>query len=366
MALPMNIVKFANGDANILKTYDRMKDYYFHYMSANMNKKLGDFDASVSLAKKEEEMHKALLAEISRVSGVQRAEGVSLEAWSMNPVVKWATFAVVGMMIDAIIPDSIVKNIGLYTDMRTVGFGETLEIDIAPNSLFTISDASNAQRKGFNKKDFKKTVTLSAVNHHITVETALYKVLAGKESLAEFMRKAAYSMERAMTADAYDALNALVDNGSFPAALTVSGYDTQDLLELCETVRAYNNGAKPAIIGTTVALYNVLPDAAKGYRINTDSENMGIQIIRNFFDYDIIVLPQVATGSNYGLKMKNDRLYVMSTGVDKILKGVLEGQTLSNADNFYDNADLTQHATLNKRWGFASVTNATMGVLKFS
>ena len=139
MALPMNIVKFANGDANVLKTYDQMRDYYFHYMSANMGKKLGDFDASVSLSKKEEKMHEALLSEISRVSGVNRVEGVSLEAWSMNPVVKWATFAVVGMMIDAIIPGVIVKDIGAYTDIRTVGFGETLEIDVAPNSLFTVS-----------------------------------------------------------------------------------------------------------------------------------------------------------------------------------------------------------------------------------
>ena len=366
MALPMNIVKFANGNADVLKTYDQMRDYYFHYMSANMGKKLGDFDASVSLSKKEEKMHEALLAEISRVSGVQRAEGVTLEAWSMNPVVKWATFAVVGMMIDAIVPDVIVKDIGVYTDMRTVGFGETLEIDVAPNSLFTVSEAGNAIRKSFNKKDFKTTKTLSAVNHQITVETALYKVLAGKESLAEFVRKAIYSMERAMSVDAYDALNALVDNGSFPAALTVTGYDTQDLLELCETVRAYNHGAKPVIMGTTVALYNVLPDASKGYRINTDSENMGIQIIRNFFDYDIVVMPQVATGSNYGLKLKNDRLYIMSMGIDKVIKMVLEGTSLSNTDQPYDNADLTQHATLNKRWGVASVTNATMGVLKFN
>ena len=33
--------------------------------------------------------------------------------------------------------------------------GETLEIDVAPNSLFTVSEAGNAIRKSFNKKDFK-------------------------------------------------------------------------------------------------------------------------------------------------------------------------------------------------------------------
>lgn len=363
--LPLNIVQFASGDEKVLAKYEGMKDYYFHYMSEVAGKKLGAYDNSVSLAEKESKMHKALLSEISRVSGQAKPQEMEFSVWSTSPMVKWATFAVVGMMIDSIIPETIVKNIGVYADIKSVPYGQTLEIDIAPNSLFTVSEGANSQRHTFVQKQFKTTKTLVPVNHTVTVEVALYKVLCGEESLAEFTRKAIVSMETAMTGDAYDALNAVIDGGVFPTELKKTGYTVEDLIDLCQITEAYNQGNKPTIIGTTKALYHILPDSAKGYRIQTNSESAGIQLIKNFFDYDIMVLPQVATGRKFGLKMKDDRVYVLSTGVDKIVKMAVEGQTLTNTDDAYANANLTQKATMNKRWVAEAVTNATMGAMIF-
>ena len=361
--LPQNIITFAKGNDDVVKVYEQMKDYYFHFMSATEGKKIGDYDASVSLSEKEDKMHKAFLSEIVRLSGCDKPEAMSFEAWSTNPTVKWATFAVVSMMIDAIIPDTIIRSTGIYTDITPVPFGATLDIDIEPNGLYTVSESANANRTSFNKKEFNTTVSLGAVNHQITVETAMYKVLSGVESLAKFVKKAVMSIERQMTCDAYDALANLVNDASFPASLKKSGYTVEDLITLCQTVEAYNNGSKVTIVGTKKALYNVLPSSADGYRIVTDSKSMGISLIRDFFDWDILELPQVATGNNYGLKLDDSKIYVLSTGSQKIIRGVIEGETLANTDNFYDNADLTQHATLNKRWGFSAVTNATMGVM---
>jgi len=360
--LPLNIVQFAGDKIDV---YEGMRDYYFHHMSEVANIKLGAYDSTVSLHDKEDKMHKALLSEITRVSGQVLPEGMSIQQWSMNPMVKWATFAVTGMMIDAIIPDTIVKSIGTYTDIKSVGYGETLEIDVKPNSLFTVSQGANAQRTAFVQKQFATTKTIVPVNHDITVEVALYKVLAGQESLAEFVRKAVISLERQMTSDAYDAMDTLVSGATYPSALVKTGYTAEKLLELCQITEAYNNGAKPIILGTSQALLKVLPDATAGYRITTPSENQGIYLIKNFIDYDIVVLPQVATGKNYGLKMKNDRLYVLSPSVDKLIKGAIEGQTITNTNDTYANANLTQKTTMSKRYDFQAVTNACAGLLKF-
>ena len=142
MSFMENITKFANGDQKAIDTYNGMRDYYFHYMSAVEGKSgYGDYDATQSLDVKEEKMHKALLAEVERVSGCPKGE-MSFEAWSMSPQVKWATFAVVSAMIDAVLPDTIIKSIGIYTDIHTVGFGETLEFEVQPNSIFTVSQSN--------------------------------------------------------------------------------------------------------------------------------------------------------------------------------------------------------------------------------
>lgn len=363
MSLMENITKFANGDESAIDTYNGMRDYYFHYMSAVENKKgYGDYDASVSLDAKEEKMHKALLAEVERVSGCPRGN-MSFEAWSMSPQVKWATFAVVGAMIDAVLPDTIIKSVGVYTEFATVGFGETLEFEIQPNSLFTVSESANAQRTAFNKKQYAVNKTLQAVNHQITVQTTLYKVLSGKENLARFIRKAVISIETAMSVNAYNTLAGLIANASFPTALKVTGYTAGDAITLAQTVEAYNNGSKVSFVGTKKAIYQMLPDASAGYRMITDATNPQINIVRGVFDWDIIELPQVATGNAYGLALDDTKVYVMSTGAEKPIKGVLEGQVLTNSNDYYDNADLTSSFTMNKRWGFGAIANSTLGVI---
>ena len=362
MPMMESIVTFAGGNEKALNVYKGMRDYYFHYMNAVEGKQYGDYDNTVSLDEKEIKMHNALLSEVERVSGCPRGE-MSFETWSMSPQVKWATFAVVSALIDAVLPDTIVKSVGIYTDIKTVGFGETLEFEVQPNSIFTVSASSNAQRKGFNKKQFAINETLQAVNHQITVQTQLYKVLSGKENIARFARKAIISIDTKMSVDAYSALANLVTNASFPAALKVSGYSADAAIKLAQTVEAYNNGAKIAFIGTKRAIYSMLPDASKGYRMITDATNPQINIIRGIFDWDIIELPQVATGSNYGLALADNKVYVMSVGAEKVIKGVIEGQTLSNSNDFYDTADLTSSATMNKRWGFAATSNTCMGVI---
>lgn len=363
MPMMESLVTFAGGNEKALDTYKGMRDYYFHYMSAVEGKKgYGDFDASVSLDEKEEKMHNALLAEVERVSGCPRGN-MPFEAWSMSPQVKWATFAVVGAMIDAVLPDTIIKSVGIYTDIHTVGFGETLEFEVQPNSIFTVSESANAQRTSFNKKQFAINKTLQAVPYQITVQTQLYKVLSGKENFARFVRKAVVSVETKMNLVAYNTLASLVANASFPAALKVTGYSADDAITLAQTVEAYNQGAKVSFIGTKKAIYQMLPDASKGYRMITDASAPQINIVRGVFDWDIIELPQVATGVNYGLALDDHKVYVMSTGADKVIKGVIEGTTLANSNDYYDNADLTSSATMTKRFNFSAVSNTCMGVI---
>lgn len=358
--LPFHVVQFAGDSVDV---YEGMKDYFAHYMSEVRGKNIGVYDKTDSLASKETKMNKALFSEIKKRSGQSLDDSISFEAWATNPMVKWATMQTVNMLIEAVIPDTIIRSIGIFTDIRNGGFGETGTFNVNPNSLMTISQGSNAQRTTFRQKQFKTSKTLVAVNHSITVDVALYKVLSGKESLAEFTRKAILSMDREMTTDAYGALRTLVNNATFPAALKKAGYTQDDLLNLCEITTAYNQGNKATIVGTTTALSKVLPSSAAGYRIVTQSENIGIQLIKDFFEYDILMLPQVATGINYGLALNNSELYIMSTSSDKIVKGFLEGTTLSSSNDFYDNADLTSNATFNKRWIFEGLTNSTMGLM---
>ena len=351
------LVKFASGE-----TREKFRDYYFHYMSEVEGKKYGAFDSTHSLKEKEEKMNAEFMSEIERISGSTRGE-LSIEMWAMNPQVRFAYDAIIATMIDAILPETIMKQAGLWAEVKTVGYGENAHFTVEPNSIYTVSESASAKRFSQNKKEFAIDVTLGAVNHQITVSAEMYKVLSGVESLARFVRKAVISMETEMGLDAYRALVALTANANFPDALKVAGYDIDKFIGLCQKVQAYNGGAKPTIIGTKRELYKLLPDSAKGYRMITDAQNPQVNVIRGFFDWDIIELDQVATGKNYGLALADDKLYVISTGSDKLIKGVIEGGATSYTDANYDNADLSQRTTLNKRYAFDAIGNSVMGLV---
>ena len=168
-----------------------------------------------------------------------------------------------------------------------------------------------------------------------------------------------------MHKEAYQTLSALVAHGSFPSALKLTGYSAEDAITLAQTVEAYNNGAKVAFLGTKRAIYQMLPDVSKGYRMVTDATNPQIDIVRGIFDWDIIEIPQVATGDDkaYDLALSDHQVYVISLGAEKPIKGVIEGSTLTNSNDFYDTADLSSNATMNKRYGFAALANTVMGVI---
>lgn len=361
--LPMHVLQFAGANNNV---YESFRDYFLTYMGEVEGKDWGKYDTTKTFAEKEEQMHSRLMSEITRVSGQTLPQGMTLEQFSNNPMVKWATFAVTNMMIDAIVPDTIVKSIGLYTDVRNIGFGGVAQFDIKPNSLMTSSEGSNARRTTFKTKQFNKSVSLVPVNHTITVEVSLYKVLCGEENLAEYVRKAVQSIETDMSVDAYDALNTLIAQSTFPSEFKKTGYSVDNVLDVCQLVSAYNK-TKAVIMGTTKALSKVLPDSAKGYRINTPSEAMSIQLIKNFYEYDIVEIPQVAKkGSTIGLEIDDTKLYILSPNGDKIIKGVIEGSTQTFDRTAQDNANLTSTETINKRWIFEAVTNSKMGCITLS
>lgn len=366
--LPINVVNFAaqtGDDSNLV--YELFQDYFCHYMDETQKRNIGAYDSSVTLAEKESKMHTQLLSEIQKLSGAEITAD-NAKMMSKNPMVKWATFSVVEAMIDAVLPLTLINSIGTYTEIRNIGFGDSASFEIAPRSLMTVSQGANAQRTSFIQKQFKTTKTLAAVNHVVTTQVSLYKVLCGVESLAEFVRKAIVSIETEMTKDAYGAMRAGLTALTMPANLKVTGYNQTDLLKICERVSAYNGGAKAVIVGTASAISNILPNGADGWRIITDGDNMGIKLIRNFFDYDIMVLPQVATGdfATFDLALEDGEVYIVSPTSDKLVKGVIEGSDLTNSNDFYDNANLTSNATINKRWAFEFMSNAVAGCMQFA
>lgn len=204
-------------------------------------------------------------------------------------------------------------------------------------------------------------MTIAPVEHIITVYRKLYNVLSGKDNVVDFMAWVIASVNADMYGEALAALTAGL--ATIPAgALQVNGaFDLKTLVKMAETVQYRNGGVRPIICGSATALMNVLPDSTSGYRMYVDGEGAGkVELVRNIMGYDVIKLDNAVDKSG-NLVLADNKIFVVSPSQDKLLKGVVS-QTLTNSNDFYENADLTQNFTERLSYAFAYASAASAGV----
>jgi hypothetical protein len=267
--VPNQVMQFAGGEAN-LGVYLAAVDYFNHYQDMN-GKPHGEYrktttdkngqQVELTFAKKEEELNAALKKEILRKAGITDISQFPLETWSNHPLLKWAAFAVVSAVVDMILPETLIKSIGIFTDIKSIGWGDSAAFDVKPRDLFVVSKAGRAKRTTEVHRQYTGQVVVLPELRELTVGVSLQKILAGKESLAEFLSKAVLSMESQVTVDAYTAFAAAmaaIDNTA-STGLRTAGYSQSEFVRLSQTVKAYNMGAEPVAIGTQAALASILP-----------------------------------------------------------------------------------------------------------
>ena len=351
MRLPANVIKFA-GDK--VKIYEQFKDYFNHYH------KKGSFDEAISLSEKENQINAAVREEIARLSNLPTVDGIAPEVLASHPTYSWATFAVIGSMVDAILPDAIIDSVGLYTNVLVGGYGDSFAVTVKPRDLFVVSKSGKNKRTSEVHKQFNGQVTITPEFRSITVQVALYKVLAGQENLAEFAMKAAKSLEAQMTIDTFTAFNTAMGalDNSGDDALRVAGYSQATLVDLATKVTAWNGGQKAVVVATPTAALQILPSDAN-YRYDLDSNYVKMGYIPTISNYDVMVIPQLASyKTEFKLALDDTKLYVISPSAPKLVNLALEGSTMSITSGVHENANLTQNTTMKKSYGLAIGSSA--------
>lgn len=331
---------FAEGN---LDFYVAFEEYY--------NCKFNGQTPSISMAEMSEKINKGFLAEVERKSNYSREE--NKDAWFANNMVHWAAMSILNQEINSLLPKYITNSLAPFVDMKYVERGTVVKFRVKPRALYTVSKGAHGERETFRQKSYSSDIIVTPVEHLITVYVDMYSVLAGDEDIADFVRRAVLSIEFEMRKDAINALNTgLSVAANYPSQFIEEGaFSTQTAIQLAQRVQAYNYGAKPIIMGTAAALSRVLPDYSAGFRMNVDGQNGVATFVKNFYGFDLYEIEQIPSGKNYGMLLDDNVLYFVSPSVDKVIKGV-GVTTMSNSNQFFDNADLTGDTTLRRDWEF--------------
>ncbi len=378
MKLSNNVIAFSQAHA-IESLVDKFVDYYDQYRAEQEGVKGLSFktfgtkivdgrqvETPITFADKEEVINREFKETVYRLAGVQNPSVLPEIAWSTHPLVGWYSFAIVSTLVDAVLPNSLISNIGLFADIRNVSWGDSAVFNIEPRDLFPVTKSGRGKRIAELQKSYTGQIALVPEMHMLTVGVNLYRVLSGAESLARFAAKAVKSLEVQVALEAYTAFNtamASLSNTPGNGQLRAAGWSQDTFVNFAQKVTAWNGGQKAMAVGTQRALQNVLPDDAN-YRYSLEDSYVKMGYIKNFFGYDGMVLEQVADWTSpFGLSLNDDIIYIMSPSAQKPIKVVLEGTTLSYTQNQFDAANLTQTTTFQKSWVTGVCTNSVAATI---
>lgn len=344
------LVAFAKGNADF---YVAFEDYHNHKSAEEWHQSMGAYDKNVSLSEKSAKVRNAFFAEIEKISGCKMDEA-NKDTYFANPMVRYAMMSIVNAAVNVVLPGYVTATFAPFVDFRTVGYADTLKLRIPPKTLYTVSLGAKGERTSFRQKKYSSDLVLTPIEHIITTYVDMARVLAGKDDLADAVRAIVISIELDMNKEIITSLDAGIAGASVPAQFRESGaFDPKKLVVLAQRVQAYNGMAKPIILGTAAALMNVLPDSALGGRLVIDGRDGVVSYVKNFYGFDLYELPQAPTGgADYGTVIDDDMLYIVSPAVNKPLVGVMS-TALTNSNQFYENADISQNYTMRKGYDFA-------------
>lgn len=351
-----------NFSADNAEGYEKFVPYYEAFKAG------ASTVGTVSFSEADSKMLDFLKGEIAKRAKVTIEDyGGNVMQYSQLTSVREAAFSVVSVLTDLIIPNALIKEFGYIAQIDNIAWGDSLKVELRPRDLFIASKFGRGKRLPEIVRQYKGIKTVVPELRAIAVGVSLYDILTGKYTLAEFVSKATASVETAMRYDIWDnfvtAMGTLASSGD--AKLQYTGYTQDDMVALTQIVGAWNNS--PAIVmGTKIACSKVLP-ASTNYRFNLGDEYVKLGHVRDFFGTQVIELEQVADyGTEFKVKLPDNKLFVLSPAAQKIVHVAVEGNTLSNITNPMDAANLIATGSIMKSWGVAAATSAIAGVITLS
>lgn len=355
-----SVKKFAQESSELYKAF---KDYADNVLAVERNVKGKSFSA-ISLDDKEKVINKLFAEEVSRRAKitVEDYEG-DYAHYAQNPVVKSFADTIVDNMIDMILPEMLNTSVGLIAEISYTDWGDTAKFELENNALFNVAKAGYRQKNTLFQQLENQTVTVAPEPREVSVLCTLFEVLTGRKSIAKYVVKAVKSIEAEMANEAWDAFTTAVSANTVPTNLKVTNYTQDTAITLAETVTAWNGGSKAVFAGTPLALRHILPQDAN-YRYTLDDDMVKLGYVPQFNTYDVVPTPNFADykSTSYGLKLPNNKIYVVSPASDKIIK-IAVGGTMSIPSGTFENANLAQTQTIMKSWGTVACTNAICGVI---
>ena len=362
--LTPQVKQFAEEAPDLVKMFS---DYYNRTRTEKGAVGLS-YDSSLSKDELSTAINKAFVEVVGKQSKYTLADfGGQVAQYAQSPMVRTFADSNINMLVDMILPDIKDSALGLIADFRFGGFNDSFTFKLKNNGLLRVSKAGYRQRTTPAQRLYDTEESLIPVNHQVTVQTTFYDIITGRDSLAEQVMRAILSIKADMIGETIEAFKGAFTAVTVPTQLKIASYTEDDLIKLCQTVTAWNFGERAIIVGSPIALKDVLPLQA-GVNIMLTDDFVVKGYLPMFNGYQVVPLDPIAdyASSTYGtVGLDDNLLYVVSPANGKLVK-VAVGGSLTRTDALDRNANLDVETTISKEYATKVITNAIGGTIALS
>ena len=154
------------------------------------------------------------------------------------------------------------------------------------------------------------------------------------------------------------------------AGYIANGLTDENWLKTARNIKLANGGADVYALGTSIALASVLPDSAKGFRYGEDSAIVKTGFLPDYKNVPMIELgnalvPNTINGTPE-VVLPDDIIYFLPLGMNKPIKVVMEGNTVSVEKDAMFAADHAYGFVVDMRMGMDAVVGSKFGAIQLT
>jgi hypothetical protein len=261
-------------------------------------------------------------------------------------------------VIEGLPDDNFFKN---FVEFKNLALGDQNSFYVPDNTMLVVSEiADGTQSLRRQRIDVGTNTSIATSWKGIKIYEHLTRLLSGRVDFNEMLQALDKALRMKINDDVYTAFTGAFSG--LPTGFTASGsFDENSLLAIIEHVEAAT-GKNAIIAGTRTALRKIttatVSDAAK-----EDVYKMGYY--GSFNGTPMVRIKQVHTAGTYTFKLSENDIYI-TTGDEKPVKFVTEGEVRILNGDAMANADLTQESMTATKYGTGVVITDLYGKFEIS
>lgn len=258
-------------------------------------------------------------------------------------------FNIVEELADQVLADGEYAKSAFYNqfcEVKNLALGDKNEFYVENNNKLEVSELAPGNFALKRRRvDRGQSFTLDMKVWGIKIYEELDRILSGRTDFAHLVNLILEAVDRHLSDLAESTFMSALK--VLPSEMVYNGtYDKDEIIKVAQHVQAANNGVKPRIVGTEMAIAKLqgATDVAVFSSAMKDEVNQK-GIMKMWNGYQCIPVAQGHVIGSFEFTMPEDELFLL-VGDSKIVKVVLEGETMIKETKEYENSDNTQEYSL--------------------